>query len=49
MGPDDYEEREDDEPEEMIVIENRIDEDDLTDLEEDQMEDLEDEAFDLDF
>jgi hypothetical protein len=49
MGPDDYEEREDDESEEMIVIENRIDEDDLTDLEEDQMEDLEDEAFDLDF
>ena len=49
MGPDDYEEREDDEPEEMIVIENRIDENDLTDLEEDQMEDLEDEAFDLDF
>ncbi len=49
MGPDDYEEYEDDESGERIVIENRIDEDNLADLEEDQMEDLEDEAFDLDF
>ena len=33
----------------MTLIGDRIDEENLDDLEEDQMEDLEDEVFDLDF